>query len=402
MRHSIRVGRWIGVPLLLVGIGCGEQQVAVRDAGGGPAGAPVLTSTDVLAPGGFGVGVTTMTFVDDTRPTMPNGTYGGAPTRTLVTEVWYPADTARGTTAARRDAPVAAHGAPYPVVIYSHGFMNTRTGGAYLARHLASYGYVVASPDFPLTNGQAPGGPNPIDIAEQPGDVRFLIDRILALGADSGSPFSGRTDAQRIALTGLSLGGSTTLLTAFHPTLGDARVRAAAPMAGGACFLSKAFFASRSVPLLILHGELDAIVPYQEHAVFAFEQANSPKYLATIVGGTHTAFADGIEFLESANNLDDLGCGALGGVRDGDGEVWGGDLFDRLGGAAAGIVVGDCPPICVGARPRSIRPSRQQQLTILSVLPFFEATLRNDARAREFLERTLAAENGEMLLRSAR
>jgi predicted dienelactone hydrolase len=359
-----------------------------------------LTSAQVAQAGAYAVGVTTITFVDTSRPTMPNRTFPGAPSRTLVTEIWYPTAPQPGTTAPQtRDAPLARGGAPYPLVIYSHGFMSTRTGGAFLARHLASHGYIVGAPDFPLSNSTAPGGPNFLDLGNQPGDIHFLIDQLLARSADTQDALAGSIDPARIGLTGLSMGGSTTFLATFHPTLRDPRVRAAAPMAGGACFLGPDFYGHTSVPLLILHGDIDAIVPYQANAVFAFGEANPPKYLVTIVAGSHTGFTDGIEAIaETANNPDDLGCRALGAPSDDDA---GGTFIDLLGGPAAGIIMGDCPPGCTSQRqPRSIRPSRQHQLTILSILPFFEAYLRGEARARHFLEETLAAENPDVSTQS--
>ena len=355
-----------------------------------------LTSAQVLQPGPFAVGSTTMTFVDTSRPTMPNRTYPGAPSRTLVTEIWYPTDVqATAPAVETRDAPLAHSGAPYPLVIYSHGFTSTRTGGTFLARHLASYGYVVGAPDFPLSNSTAPGGPNFLDLGNQPGDVHFLIDQLLALSADTTGAFAGSIDAARIGLTGLSMGGSTTFLATFHPTLRDPRVRAAAPMAGVTCFLGPDFYAQTSVPLLIVHGDIDAIVPYQANAVFAFGEAHPPKYLVTIAAGSHTGFTDGIEVVaEGANNPDDLGCRALGGPT---GNVGNSVLVDSLGGPADGIVDGVCPAGCTLARqPRSIRPSRQHQLTILSIFPFFEAYLRGDAHALQFLNTTLAAENPDV------
>ena len=366
---------------------------------------PPLTSAAVLQPGPFGVGVTTMLFEDTSRPTMANGTFPGAPTRKLVTEIWYPTDPdVSATPPARRDAALAQNGRPYPLVIYSHGFMSVRTGGAYLARHLASYGYIVAAPDFPLTNSMAPGGPTVFDLVNQPGDVSFLIDRLLVLSADAESVFAGAIDAERIGLTGLSLGGSTTFLATFHPTLRDRRVRAAAPTAGGACFFGPRFYDDTTIPLMIVHGDIDAIVPYQQNAVFAFGEANPPKYLVTLQGAAHTAFADGAETLfESLNNADDVGCLALSGGLGGDGSQ-GPSFLDQLGGADAGIIMGDCPAPCQGPRrgPRAMRPSRQHTLTIASIFPFFEATLRDDARARQYIEQTLGAENPDLTVQLAR
>jgi predicted dienelactone hydrolase len=354
-----------------------------------------LTSTQVLQVGPFAVGSTTMTLVDTTRPTMPNRTFPGAASRTLVTELWYPTDAQPSATPEIRNAPLAHSGAPYPLVIYSHGFMSNRFGGTYLARHLASHGYVVGAADFPLSVNGAPGGPNFLDLANQPGDVRFVIDQLLALSTNAQSSLAGSVDSTRIGLTGLSMGGSTTFLATFHPMLRDPRVRAAAPMAGVACFFGPDFYAQTHVPLLIVHGDIDAVVPYQGNGVFAFGEANPPKYLVTIAAGSHTGFTSGIETIfENVNNPDDIGCRALGGPT---GNVASPTLIDSLGGAAAGIVGGMCPEGCASATlPRSIRPSRQQQLTILSIFPFFEGYLRDDAQARQFLEHTLAAENSEL------
>jgi predicted dienelactone hydrolase len=376
-------------------VGCGD------DGAGSPSSlkAPLGTA-EVEQAGTYTAGVTTQTFIDTSRPTMANGSYAGAPTRTLNTEIWYPAEgTPSMPLVEVRDAVPAKRGRLFPLIVYSHGFMSNRYGGGYLARHLASHGYVVISPDYPLTFSNAPGKPTVLDLANQPGDLHFLIDRMLELNADASSPFAGSIDAQRIGLTGLSLGGGTTFLATFHPTLRDTRIRAAAPMAGVACNFNEVFYGDRSIPLLLVHGDIDAIVNYQAHAVRAFALANRPKYLVTLVGGSHTGFTDGIEQIaEAANNPDDLGCGALVGTLPSDPQA-GQAFLDSLGGAAAGVVDNHCPAACpVRRNPRSMRPSRQHELTILSIFPFFEAELRGDARAREYLEATLPKENADVLL----
>src|ERR1051325_11457645 len=143
-----------------------------------PTNTPIaLTSSVLLQRGPFGVGVTTLTFEDTSRPTMPNNGFPGAPTRRLITEIWYPAEPGTAADGARNVA-LSRAGAPYPLVAHSHGFSSVRTEPAYLARHLASYGYIVISPDFPLTNINAPGGPTIFDLSNQPGDVSFLISQM--------------------------------------------------------------------------------------------------------------------------------------------------------------------------------------------------------------------------------
>ncbi|MBI1814831.1 MAG: hypothetical protein HYR72_07630 [Deltaproteobacteria bacterium] len=381
--------------VVAVSFGCGDSDQ--------PSSAPPLTTAALLQRGPEGVGVTTSEFEDTSRSTMANGNVPGLPSRTLPTEIWYPTDPSQpgATDDEARDAPLRRGGTRHPLIIYSHGFMDTRGGGTALAQHLASYGYIVASADFPLTNLNTPGGPNARDLVNQPGDVHFLIDRLLALSADSHSFFAGAIDPDRIGLTGLSLGGSTTFLATFHPTLRDPRVRAAAPIAGMACFFGSKFYGDRHVPLLIVHGSIDAIVPYQQNAVFGFSQANTPKYLATLADASHTGFTSaGVLLFENLRNPDDVGCKALGGGTHGDD---GGPSFtDLLGGADAGIIMGDCPPGCADPtpRPRAMRPSRQLALERLAILPFFDAYLRNDQRARAFLEHTLAAENADITLQA--
>ncbi len=362
----------------------------------------VSASSQYLAPGSDGVGVMTMTFTDSSRPTMANGTYAGSATRRLVTEIWYPIDASLGVAGKDvRNAPFVADGQRHPLILWSHGFFDLRTGEAYLAHQLASYGYIVAAPDFPLTNMNAPGGANVDDVVNQPGDVSFLIDQLLALDAAAGNNFSGAVDADRIGVGGLSLGGLTTTLTAFHPTLRDPRVRAAVSLAGPGCFLGASFYQNADVPLLMVNGTIDAFVPYQQNAVFGYGEAHAPKYLVTLAAGSHTGFTGAATILfENLDNPDDVGCTSVSGSL---GDA-GGGFLDLLGGADAGIIAGDCPAACADPtpRPRAMRPSRQHDLAILSVLPFLQAELRGDVAARDFVESTLATENQDVTVQFER
>ncbi|MBI4518620.1 MAG: hypothetical protein HY699_22715 [Deltaproteobacteria bacterium] len=354
-----------------------------------------LDSAAVLQRGPNAVGVTTVEFVDTSRPTMPNGSYEGAPTRTLVTEIWYPATPDADVDDETRDAAFLPGGQRYPLIVYSHGFMGTRAGETYIVQQLASYGYIVASADYPLTNFNAPERPNGADVVNQPADVKFLIDQLLALDSAPSGLLARHIDHDRIGLAGLSLGGLTTYLAAFHPTLRDPRVRAVAAIAGPGCFFTPAFFGDRRVPLMIVHGDIDAIVPYQQSAPAVFAGANAPKYLATITGGSHTGFAGVASILFGGlHNPDSVGCAQLGRPSTGGNNE---ELLRQLGGAEAGLVRGDCPPACApGPQPKAIEPARQHELALLTLVPFFEAYLRDSRRHRQFLEDALAGENPEL------
>lgn len=107
--------------------------------------------------------------------------------------------------------------------------MRRAGGGTYLAEGLASRGYVVAAPDHPLTRRRA-ASRRIEDVVQQPADLRIVIDRLLASRAGE-RPFD-QIDPQRIGVMGLSLGGMTATLAAFHPRLRDPRIGAAVSIAG--------------------------------------------------------------------------------------------------------------------------------------------------------------------------
>jgi predicted dienelactone hydrolase len=198
-----------------------------------------------IAPGPHPVGIVELEWVDVSRPTAANGDYPGSPVRSFQVALWYP----EGATG------------EHPLAVYGHGFVSSRHGGAYLAEHLASHGYVVVSADFPLTHMKAPGGAYVRDVIHQPADVSFLIDRVLALeGAER--PFEGEIDTERIGVFGLSLGGATTTLVAFHPEWRDPRVAAAISIAGPGDVFGPHFFDHAAVPFLMIAGTADAIVDY--------------------------------------------------------------------------------------------------------------------------------------------
>jgi predicted dienelactone hydrolase len=283
--HCVRMPIPLLMILCLAGCHAGSQN--------GRAGDSPLTSRDLLVPGPYVSGFRVFTFEDRSRPTMPNGDAEGRSSRVLPTTVWYPA--VEGPAASLfggLDATPAEEGRPFPLILYCHGFMSWRTDGKYLAEHLAGHGYVVACPDFPLTNFFSPGGANVLDVVNQPGDVRFLIDQLLGQHRDPNSPLYGSIDENRIGVVGLSLGGMTASLVSFHPRLLDPRVKLAATLAGPGAMFSKAFYENHDIPLLAVHGQLDAIVDYETNALATLERAGPRARLVSILGGTHVGFAD--------------------------------------------------------------------------------------------------------------
>src|SRR5918998_6833026 len=237
--------------------------------------------------GRYAVGVRTETFVDESRPTDANGTYPGAPDRTLATTIWYPAEGTPG--AADVAGAPAIRGRRFPLLVFAHGF--TATGPAYglLLRRIASAGYVVAAPTFPLSNGAAPGGPRLIDVFNQPADVRFVIDELLRLDADPASPYGSVLWRRRIAAAGHSLGGVTTL-GLLNSCCRDGRIDAYIPMSGVEVpFPGGSYTYDFRAPLLLVHGEDDGTVPFAA-SQSAFAGAHGPKFLLNLLDGSHVPF----------------------------------------------------------------------------------------------------------------
>lgn len=99
-------------------------------------------------------------------------------------------------------------GAPYPALVFSHGtdFLGTgglRHGHAGNTEHLASWGFIVALPDFPDD-----------DIEVRASDVQYLLSYLEAENENGASWFFQKIDTSRFSATGHSLGGMSPLMLA--------------------------------------------------------------------------------------------------------------------------------------------------------------------------------------------
>ncbi len=237
----------------------------------------------------FAVGTRTTVFEDTTRPTAANADAPELASRTLPTTVFYPAEGEPGAPGAdpTPDAAPATDAGPFPLVVFSHGF--TGTGPAYteLLRVWAANGYVVAAPTFPLSSAEAPGGPALRDVANQPADVSFLIDELTSPDA----ALAELIDPDRVGLAGHSLGGITSLGTAYNDCCLDPDVDAVVEMAGLLYPFDGEYFGPEvdgadGPPLLIIHGTDDETVPYNTGEA-AFAESSVATAFVTLVDGAH-------------------------------------------------------------------------------------------------------------------
>jgi len=238
------------------------------------------------------VGQVTVTFEDISRGTPANGTAPATSSRVLNTDIWYPA------TGTPSDAPMLAAdldpaGAPYPLVVFVHGSSGFRGQSTFLTTALARHGYVVVAADFPLTYLGTPGLSSDKHVELQLGDVSFLATQLADVAVDSTHPLFGAVDPHAgYTVTGHSTGGTIALAMAYLPTGNDARVKAAVALAPCACFFGASFFTSRQVPLLVVAGTDDKIVPPSTNGAYAYASASAPKAFALLTGGTHLHFTD--------------------------------------------------------------------------------------------------------------
>ena len=223
-----------------------------------------------------------LTLVDETRTTKAHGGVTEKPERTLRLDVWYP------------EVP---EGAQVPLVVFSHG--STRRAVHYEAtlKAWASAGYVVVGPDFPLSKEGTPGGTDYGGLAEQAGDVSFVIDEVLAMADDPEQRWAELVDPDRVGLGGQSFGAITSVAVAINPCCTDPRVGAITEFAGAWTeFGSDAPVPTGDAPpALIIHGAADPTVAYARGTEL-FDMYPGFRQLLTLVDSDHNAgFFMGLE-----------------------------------------------------------------------------------------------------------
>ena len=239
------------------------------------------------------------------------------------------------------DAEVDLSGAPYPLLVFSHGHNSESPFYAWLLEHVASYGFVVIAPDHKEQN--TPGWEDgPRTTLARPVTVSRAIDYAETLTTETGA-FKGMIDMEHIAMAGQSGGGTTTLSIAggrfdmatyaelcatvtpdsapgyqnsclpapdfvvsemtrilgldappqgLWPSMSDPRVDAAIPMSGEGHFFNEEGLNEITMPMLIIGGTSDNLVPYDWGVQPVYESASSQqKALVTFEDADHFIFA---------------------------------------------------------------------------------------------------------------
>lgn len=231
------------------------------------------SSDNAPVPERYEVSVFERTYVDESRGTPATGEFPPLPTRTLETTIFMPEGEGR-----------------FPLLIFSHGLGSSPQAYESLIEEVTAAGFVVVAPLFPLTGQNAPAGADPSDTQNQPGDVSFLIDVVIAAVAASEAPFDERVDTENIGTFGQSNGGITTLGIVANSCCRDPRIDAAVSMSAlAAPYNNGEYDFSNTAPLMLVHGTVDVIAPYEE-SVRVFNSVEAAKGMVTLNDVGHSGF----------------------------------------------------------------------------------------------------------------
>lgn len=218
-----------------------------------------------------------------------------------------------------------AEGGPFPLIAFSHGSGGLKEQSLFLTEGLAREGYVVVAPDHvgntvltfdPVVTGELS--------LERPRDITAVLDRLASPEAEDPAWLGSKIDMTRVGAAGHSYGGYTTIalsgatvevseatLAACEGAppgwpcglvnaaaggphdLADPRIKAAVPMSpAGLMLFEGGGLADVGIPVLVLTGEQDLTTPLESTVRPIWEGLPAPKWLWTLEGGNHYAFAD--------------------------------------------------------------------------------------------------------------
>jgi len=263
----------------------------------------------------------------------------GAGGRTLPTNVWYPIDAGqKGELVKYLQGLVASpYGAlkgvkpaagSFPVIAFSHGNQGVPDQSVFLTEAYARHGYVVVSPAH-VNNTTLDNDPTLACAMTlwRPQDLKAAIDRVAK--PEKGDPawLKGLADTSKIAVTGHSFGGYTSLavagikvdepplaaancgaLPALNPyhaekkklgakpwDFGDKRVKVVIPLAHAMYayhILQHASAKAFKVPTIIMAATGDSLTTFKGEAEPLYNDLPGEAALMAIQGGEHMSFAN--------------------------------------------------------------------------------------------------------------
>ena len=259
--------------------------------------------------------------------------------RGLTLEIWYPGkstgDRARYQTILRdghtratltgravRDGDPDRSGAPYPVIVISHGYPGNRHLLSHFGENLASKGYICVAIDHTDSRYQDETSFSST-LLNRPIDQKFALNEIARLSSRADGFFAGLADCSRAGLIGYSMGGYGVIVSAGggitretaddeeaappgllarhvagsqqHGALIDERFKAAvaiAPWGMERGVWDRNGLAGITTPLLLIAGSEDEVSGYEKGVKAIYGDArNSERFLLTFIGAGHNVAA---------------------------------------------------------------------------------------------------------------
>lgn len=221
-----------------------------------------VSAIDLSTPGRFQAGFRTVTV------TRTNST-------TFTARIYYPATTA-GQNAVFDNA-----AAPAPAVTFGHGFLQAVTNYNSTLEHLATHGFIVIA-----SESEGSLFPSHQNFAN---DLRQTLTFLEQQNALSSSFLFGKVNTNRFGASGHSMGGGASILA----TAADTRIKALANLAAAETNPSAtAVMTNINVPVSLISGSEDTIVPPPQNGQLMFNSAGAPKILPIIAGAFHCGFID--------------------------------------------------------------------------------------------------------------
>jgi pimeloyl-ACP methyl ester carboxylesterase len=286
--------------------------------------APTIVASPPTVDAPIAVGTTTIDLVDPTRSTDARGNTPSSAVRSLRVVVRYPT----AGMASENEFPDAAPSGQSPLIVFAHGYNASTDTYATLLHDLAASGFVIAAIEFPLTSSAYPGNPIEMDLVNEPADISFVIDSLLARTPPA--PLAGAIAKTKVGVIGHSDGAMAVLLTAYAPRYVDPRIGMVVSMAGGYDTYGGTWFSASSAPLLVIHGTLDEITPYSMSEELVTMDPHSVMFVAA-QGASHLGSAIAPEYEPSVARVVS--------------ESFAWHLLGSTAAAASTLVDADAPPL---------------------------------------------------------
>ena len=279
---------------------------------------------------------------------------GGEEPRALRVAFWYPTRRVEGRVARYgRDifarpgvfeevAPAEASPGGWPVLVFSHGNSGIAEQSFFMTEFFASHGWIVVAPDH--THNTLFDNEGAINLKSglmRPQDIRAVLDHALGLPAEH--LLEGLADADRVAMSGHSFGGFTTLavlgaalqvdeleqaceadprqsvcsllhdpeaVAAGRQGFRDPRIKVAIPQTPGGWYAFQEGIGEITAPVMVMTGGMDRTLPNAQEGDPIWAALMGPQHVrVNLPRAGHFTFSNMCTFVPQADMVKNDGCG---------------------------------------------------------------------------------------------